>query len=1506
MSTSSPHLDRKIERWCQSLLDMTLRNRLLNFKPRSAVQIVRPDGTSMFDLLVKGERTLTFREMAEEESREPVEAIALAGDQVLPPYDPRGLNDTLRKMRLKARSHLQEQGVNILYLSFGLVRWYEEADSDEELLSPLVLVPVELIKEGPLSPFKLRTIDEDIVINPSLDYKLGSTYGLPLPEWPEEPLPLTDYIGKARTALTAVSTRWSVDDRCFLGLFSFAKLAMYKEMMSERTRIVGHPFINALSGDQSMLPVVPDHLVADKLDDTVRPEDSFQVLDADSSQQEAVEMSKRGISFVLQGPPGTGKSQTIANIIAEALAVDRKVLFVSEKMAALEVVKKRLDDRGLGDYCLEIHSRKASKTVVMDEVRRSMMALPTEPTALDDLQRLERVRDELNGYVRALHRPRGKMERSAFYAYGRVAALADSPELPVAVPDALSLGLADLDDRLKLVKRLQSLRSSLERMEGHPWSDLRTNGWAAGDEVMMERSLQELRDRVRRLRDRTASLGAIVGIDGAGNLAEARWMMDLMHRATTSPSPEASWLRAGRPEELMSEIDVLQELYSKRAYNDKWVRDNYAPELSGLDLRGMSRRFSGEYRGPLRVLKGRYRQEMGSLQRCRRDGRKMGYEEAAADLRRLVAIDEHVLRTQAAEASGALAFGKRFKGDSTDWQEVRRVLQWSSRFMSDARRPLSPAMVSVLSGPVGAAPELLGAVREADQSLEEVSSSAEWLDHWFSIKDAPGSLQTMPLPRFDELAAAHLAEMGSLKEWLEVSSLERSCRDGGLGEVFDLGRRKRLPSADLAAAYEKRAFRSWLDQACAAEPLLRDFRSEEHEEAIALFRRLDEKQLEIAQRRLRNLLNTRRERVLNAPAAKTSELGMLRHEAAKKKRFKPIRQLFQDCPGIIMDLKPCLLMSPLSVSMFLDPAAVGFDLVIFDEASQVRPEDAIGSIMRAKQVIVVGDSRQLPPTSFFRNANGEDAEDEMEDLESILDECTALSIRQPMLMWHYRSRHESLIAFSNSRIYDGRLITFPSPGREDGEWGVVFVHVPEGVYDRAGTRTNPVEARKVAELVFEHFARSPERSLGVVAFSEPQQMAIIEELEALRGEDQDFERFFVEGGMQEFFVKNLENVQGDERDVMIFSVGYGRDAQGKMYQNFGPLNKAGGERRLNVAITRARMHVKLVSSITSEEVDGSSSQGAKLLREYLAYAASGGDRELLQAGQTRRPAPDVDSMLEDEVFRVLTDEGLTLRRRVGCSGYRIDMAVEDPDRPGSFILGIECDGATYRSGKTARDRDRTREGVLRGLGWNLHRIWSKDWTSDRPREVAKVKRALEAARAPSRPSVEEGGAQAEAGEVRHGEKETFRPALLDLIRDQAPVHVDIARDVLDDHVHQPEDVDQALSENLFALVTDGTIVVRDGFIWPSQMTKPPVRRPLGKEPMELEYVSLEEIGEAEMYNMSVATEISRRTLIQRTASFYQLEEPSEKARERLEHALDRLIREGMLVPRGKDLLHRAR
>lgn len=459
-----------------------------------------------------------------------------------------------------------------------------------------------------------------------------------------------------------------------------------------------------------------------------------------------------------------------------------------------------------------------------------------------------------------------------------------------------------------------------------------------------------------------------------------------------------------------------------------------------------------------------------------------------------------------------------------------------------------------------------------------------------------------------------------------------------------------------------------------------------------------------------------------------SELGLLRRELQKKARHVPVRQLMQRLPSLLPRLKPCLLMSPLSVAQYLDAGHSQFDVVVFDEASQIPVWDSIGAIARGQQLVVVGDTKQLPPTSFFsKSANDDDGagdDGQVEDLESILDECLGADMNRLRLQWHYRSRHESLITFSNVTYYDSQLITFPSPVTDDV---AVRLERVAGVYDRGGSRTNRAEAEAIVQGIERHYLDPARRrqSLGVVTFNQPQQSLIETLLDARRRANAALDKAIAAQAREPLFIKNLENVQGDERDVIHFSITYGPDAAGKMTMNFGPLNGEGGHRRLNVAISRAREGVVIYSTLAPQQIDLSRvrAAGVRDLKHYLEFALKGPRALVAQSLPTGR---EPDSPFETQVIKVLRERGWVVHPQVGCSGYRIDMGVVDPRAPGRYLLGIECDGRAYHAGATARDRDRLRQVVLEGLGWRLHRIWSTDWWINPEREVDKLLARLDA------------------------------------------------------------------------------------------------------------------------------------------------------------------------------------
>jgi very-short-patch-repair endonuclease len=537
--------------------------------------------------------------------------------------------------------------------------------------------------------------------------------------------------------------------------------------------------------------------------------------------------------------------------------------------------------------------------------------------------------------------------------------------------------------------------------------------------------------------------------------------------------------------------------------------------------------------------------------------------------------------------------------------------------------------------------------------------------------------------------------------------------------------------ADAVRFFEASYARWWIGLVVDATPRLRGFVAAQHEKRIERFRALDARMLEIARRLIRARLTEGIPDI--ATRGKDAEYALLARELVKKRQHLAIRQLAGRMPKALRQLTPCLMMSPLSVAQYIPAEAATFDLVIFDEASQIPTWDAIGAIGRGRQTIVVGDPKQLPPTRFFErqvpDATGdEDGVTEVQDLESILDECLGAGVPKAELTWHYRSRHESLIAFSNHAYYGGRLVTFPSPVTQDR--AVSFRHVSQGVYARAGARTNQAEARAVVDealaILRGILAGGREQTLGIVTFNAEQQALIENMLDEARRLDPSLEPFFSDEAEEPILIKNLESVQGEERDIMLFSMTYGPDQSGRVMMNFGPLNQAGGERRLNVAVTRAREALVVFGSLRPEQIDLSrtSARGVEHLKRFLAFALHGASAFATAASG---PLGDFESPFEAAVAERLRARGWVVHPQIGVSGFRIDLGIVDPDAPGAFLAGVECDGATYHRGATARDRDRLRQVVLEGLGWRILRVWSTDWWTKATREADRLHGALQEA-----------------------------------------------------------------------------------------------------------------------------------------------------------------------------------
>ena len=750
-----------------------------------------------------------------------------------------------------------------------------------------------------------------------------------------------------------------------------------------------------------------------------------------------------------------------------------------------------------------------------------------------------------------------------------------------------------------------------------------------------------------------------------------------------------------------------------------------------------------------------------------------------------------------------------------------------------------------------------------------------------------------------------------------------------------------LEPKDVVPCFQGNLADSLLHFAFEQRPNLANFIGELHERKITRFSELDRELIIRNRQRLAYKLHESRPPIFGG-ASRGSETGVLLGELGRKRGHMPIRQLMIHAGRLIQKIKPCFMMSPLSIAQFFDPRSVSFDVIIFDEASQVKPEDALGALLRGGQVIVMGDTRQLPPTTFFDHIiAGEDGGEELHpeatvsQIESILHQCRR-SFPTKTLSWHYRSKHKSLIAVSNREFYDNKLLIFPSATDKAEDLGLQFIHLPDAVYDRGKSRTDRIEARAVAKAAIEHYQKYPGKSLGVGAFNIQQQQAILEEIELQLRLNPDMEDFFRSDREEHFFVKNLETIQGDERDVIFVSVGYGFDETKKLTLNFGPLNQDGGERRLNVLITRARERCVVFSNFRSSDlqIEANVPFGVRALKSFLSFAEK---REVIGFEPTER---ETESPFEDSVYDFLRSHGFEVRKQVGCASFRVDLGIVDPKSPGRYLVGIECDGAKYHTSPVARDRDRLRQQILEGLGWHIHRVWSTGWyrnsseTKQRLLDaLAREKRGLgvpsvrtsasmpekkgpvdsngESGLSASQPPTSSVTLESLASpyevcsslqRLRHGDLRTLpRPelakAVVHVVEVEGPIHFDeVVRRIrmLWGLGRAGKRIHHSINSAASFAVRIGEVRKSGHFLWPAADRPIRVRYRLEDPPPRIELICDEEIAEAIKIVLKHQFATLPDDLISQACRLLGIQAVHDKTRDRIRHVLDRLIPAGEL------------
>ncbi len=1252
------------------------------------------------------------------------------------------LERRLLRMRREARDAATE-GVHVLWLALGVLHWCEPGVSSNQVgadhvtrAAPLWLVPVELDAQ-----LRLVASDGAPTFNHALGEKLRRDFDILFDGGTELSLALA-----AAEGIAVTRPGWRVERGVRFGVFSFAPLAIWRDLEARsEDELLASPVLAHLAQGGPGAFAQPS-ATAQSLVTRSRPQlpEVIAPLDADLHQLVAVAAAGEGASFVVQGAPGTGKSQTIANLIVNAVTQGKTVLFASNKVTALQSVQQRLAALGLGEFCLDLSSQRsqASCASVAQQLARVLERAfrPGSGPSGDDA-RLAELRGALDGHVQALHRV-GPLGRSLHDVIGRLVELKTTPNAALAERDATGLDQGTLLRRLFAIELLAQTAKAVEPVAGHPWqkSTLASLGLAAGWAV-------DGRMRILSALDEAAAAGAALAAavrDVAtlvpGFVARTRGQLaalgTLCSLAATSPRPGAellTHLRTAREDEIGEQIALIRArgtgavetprdplTYLALAHRHRAlateVDDAFTDRIGELDAHGMwsQLRKWTQSMAPVRYV---------ALRGARAQVRELAVPLAVESDEAMIVALEAVMAERAARKAllAAAEPAKRWFGelhpddlDALDLPRIDAAVKWSAELRKAfdtvdviGGEPGRTTAWRALVAQVAATPDTADAI--TPHTFAQLAGSvARWAPSIDMLAEVTGVADSAIGVGEDHLAALREQietlrhSVDALPAWVAFHAARQAALESGVGPAVAAIERGDLSASELAGAWERATLLAWADAELAAPPVgpaLSHFHGSAHHAHVAAFSDLDRGMLALMRSRA---LARLAERVPKAPRRgaidEPGELGTLLQVAKKPGTLPSLRALFAQIPSLLPRLAPCMLMTPLAIAEHLDASLPPFDIVVFDESSQLPIAHALGALVRAKSAVIVGDSQQLRPAS---------------ELPSLLDVSVGARLPEIRLTWHYRSRHEDLIAFANEHFYDERLQVFPTAFALP-DFGVSWRKL-DGTFDGGVNRT---EAESIVADVITRL-RDPQqrtRSIGIITFTRAQQDLIEDLLDEARAADPSIDIQFAEP----LVVRHVDGMQGEERDVIFLSFGLSAPS----LEALAPMTV----RQLCVATTAAREQLVVVSSFTPEDLDVTNAV-ARELAELLVFARAGGG-----AVRARVPAEEAKpaSPVTDAIARALTDRGWTVRHQVGCGPFKLDLAVVDPNDPDRYVLAIEHDGISYASAHCARDRDRLRTQVLTQLGWRLHRIWSLDWWWEAEHEIQRAHGAIVTAVAASR------------------------------------------------------------------------------------------------------------------------------------------------------------------------------
>lgn len=1207
---------------------------------------------------------------------------------------PAELEKILKKIDLDARRLIQETGTNMLYIILGVLEWKESNDSDVKIKSPLVNIPVTL-ERGSLNvetntyEYILKYDGDGLDINRSLAEKLSNEFNIVLPELTSE-MSFSDYMKEVGKILS-FKKNWKIKREISLDFLNFSKILMYKDLDDSKWDLSENPILRDLflgkeTGAVSYAPTeydIDSHPIAQKIP---------LVMDADSSQHSAIVDVLEGKNLVIEGPPGTGKSQTISNMIAALLAEGKSVLFVSEKLAALEVVYKRLSNVDLGDFCLELHSHKSQKTKVLESLKKRISRWYPKPQNLHTIkEKLEQRKKELHAYLDVLHSKFGKTELTLFQAFWFLERLNEAGKfLKFEVKNIENETQQLFSQKIEWLIRYQKYLQENQQLDFLFWNQY--NLKISSLEVdILETSLKEVLIETLNLKDKVDILKRQIDKQESNlKIREIEYIDEFL-------------------QDFSNEIQACVPIVMKKIFNGYSLEKIITESKSYSDVK-----YIFNLDKILIQNKAQY-YEMKNIIESKKDSffnfLSSAYKKAKKDLQNLL-LDN--LPKDKKIWSSYLEKLMIYINESKSIQDNMKLAEGIKN--SELAEEIKTILFLDPKSTIDLMKSIINIYKDLKIKQQEILK--------FYPHGVDSIMPNKDLHEYAQEISLMIENINSLVKWVGYRDYRNSLLEFDLDRIVDAVERGILPYDKIIDVYKYNFYYTVVRKVFISHPQLDQYGRISQEFAIEEFKKLDLELMKLNRQEIAAKVADKEipMGVSGGSVKSLTELKLIQNEISKQKRHIPIRQLLARAGNAMKALKPCFMMSPISVAQYIPPSSIKFDVLIVDEASQLRPEEALGVIARANQIVIVGDPKQLPPTSFFdaMKDDGDDNEEEtvVDESESILDVCIALYSPVRRLRWHYRSQHESLIAFSNLNFYDNNLVVFPSPtGINDDGLGIKHTYIQNSVYQSG---INKLEAKVVVEHIERQMKLFPDKSLGVGTFN-IQQRDLIQQLLDEKEKTNPYVANYLnrwKDSSEPFFIKNLESLQGDERDVIFISTTFGPDKlTGKIFQRFGPMTQKYGWRRLNVLITRSKQKMHVFTSMKSSDiiVSESSSRGVASLKGFLQYLESG---NLIYKPKII-DGKGFDSPFEESVYSVLSNAGIKSVPQVGVAGYFIDLAVVSNVND-DYVLAVECDGATYHSSKSDRDRDRLKQEVLERLGWKVYRIWSTDWFKNRDNEISKL------------------------------------------------------------------------------------------------------------------------------------------------------------------------------------------